>query len=525
MVTVARESQNAHNLRHTSPSCHLGRVVGMPEAGAGAALSHSVTFQSSSAVEASKVFADLLLRLDVAQGQAIQVTPSAWVASVADGLFTVSPHFDPLRRRDDEYVATLSLRSPNDELLARVDRLPFTATEMANFGNDMPVTSSFPRVARVTPDAQPFAGLVGIFTIHHQTDFLVLIDVARELGIRLQDSLVVDKEYRYANTARVDETIRARFGCQVTPYSDVETGIRAFLDGCRSRRDRAIVFDDGGYVYPVISELVENDRVLHNYVIGIVEQTQSGIWKIDAFAKSRSQEIRLPIFSVAESDLKATVESHGVAASGFRALRNLLPQEKFTGRRAIVSGYGRIGAALAEVLRRERLSVAVYDPRMDRLVAAHEAGFTTNKDLQTLVREFRPQFFFGCAGKDGAVSTETFEEFAVNCKLVSTTSRDFEFDKTALAELATVKRRTRAGTIYEMTTSGVELTLVADGFPSNFYYAESMPNRHSDLIMASLLLGGVSLVADRYDVGHNVQRSNDALNQSNLLEVYYDSHS
>ena len=61
--------------------------------------------------------------------------------------------------------------------------------------------------------------------------------------------------------------------------------------------------------------------------------------------------------------------------------------------------------------------------------------------------------------------------------------------------------------------------------PINFYHAESLPNRYIDLVVASLLLGAVTLCKPdqgSFVAGHNLERTNAILNASPALETYYD---
>ena len=61
--------------------------------------------------------------------------------------------------------------------------------------------------------------------------------------------------------------------------------------------------------------------------------------------------------------------------------------------------------------------------------------------------------------------------------------------------------------------------------PINFYHASSLANRYIDLIVAALLLGGVTLAArgqGGFRPGHNVNLTNKILNSSSILDIYYD---
>ena len=212
----------------------------------------------------------------------------------------------------------------------------------------------------------------------------------------------------------------------------------------------------------------------------------SGIWKLEGVP------LPVPVFSVAESQLKATMESYGVAAAAVRSILDRLPHEKFEGRPALVVGYGRIGRQVAHVLRALRMRVAVYDHETVALVAAHEEGFATSRSLTGLIGSHQPLLLVGAGGR-GSLRGEHLAAFRKSCYLASITSRTYEF---VLDEFAAAARSVhdygRLGHGY-LLGDGIELCVIGHGMPVNFYHAESLPNRYIDLIISSLLLGGVTL--------------------------------
>jgi adenosylhomocysteinase len=416
-----------------------------------------------------------------------------------------------------------------------IERLPLTDTELASAAREMPLTAgiveALPRwaptvVARPGYAGKPLAGFGGIFTIHHQTDFLILLERALALGIDQELVTVIDKQYRYRTSARVDATITDSLRIPVFTYDQLLEGA-ALRDHIRRVGDkmkrlgaatwrRTVIVDDGGYVLPRI--LGEFARYM-NLFVGVVEQTASGIWALQPY----EADMRVPVFSVAESDLKQTVEAHGVAMAAVINLRTLLPNIKFTGQRAIVVGYGRIGRALSQVLRSMHLQVVVVDHDRGARVSAAEDGFGTARTVAEAILARQPQFILSCAGR-GGVSQEAFDALNGRTYLVSCTSRDYAFDKRYLESGFDAERFGTVGTIY--SRRGAELFLVADGFPVNFHHAESMPNAQSDLVMASMLLGAVHLCSadPEWPPGNDPARANFHLNTGTLLDDFYEMH-
>lgn len=414
-------------------------------------------------------------------------------------------------------LAALRLAGVSDDEWGRVmraiKRVPFTPTERAAHTRQMPLTTAIPGIW----PGRPLEGFSAIVTIHHMTDFLVLTSVLLSLGLDEAHVTVIDKEYRYLYTDRVDATLEA-MGIAVERYSDIEGAIERHLDRASARHERTILIDDGGYLLPVIFHNFDHRL---NEIFGLVEQTTSGIWKLRPF-----EAIPTPIFSVAESRVKATIESRGVTAAGFHNLCRLLPNEMWDGRQAAVIGLGRLGGELIQVLRDEHMRVVAYDLNPVELARAQHRGFDTFGDLLDLLDGARPMVIFGCTGGEHgpALTREHFEMLRRDAYLVSFTSRDYEFDINGLKELAVDSWSCGViGTAYELP-SGVIVTAVADGYPINFHYAESMPNRYSDLILASMAYGACVLADPdcSFEPGHNVKKTDDGLEASPLLKLFYE---
>ena len=281
-----------------------------------------------------------------------------------------------------------------------MQRTPFTDTEMGELRGLMPLTSSSAEWLSTTDDKdelQPLRGLAAVFTIHHQRDFLVLLEELLKCGLSPADVLVVDKEYDYEYRQRVDGHLRYKMGVEVTGYSDLSVALGALFARVQdpSVWKRVILIDDGGYLYPRVRELVPDELDVKQFVLGIVEQTSSGIMALRPFLPDN---LRVPLFNVAESDLKSTVEARGVARAALRSLRRALQDVHWGGRRAVVAGFGRIGHALAEELRREDVVTAVFDTDYARLVAAREDGFQTFETLADAVKTWQPHLIVGCYG-------------------------------------------------------------------------------------------------------------------------------
>ncbi|HEX9540025.1 MAG TPA: NAD(P)-dependent oxidoreductase [Streptosporangiaceae bacterium] len=396
-------------------------------------------------------------------------------------------------------------------LFRQLDLLPLTSLELTDVRRQFPLTQQF--AASCGPTA--LAGHAYFLAIHHMTDFVAMMDALTAMGADPQHMTILDKGYPYTQRDRVDGWLRDTLRIHVDLYPDRIDSIGAHIERARASGLKTMIFDDGGHTWPVVAEYYPEAM---SEFVGIVEQTMSGIWKLEGVP------LPVPVFSVAESQLKATMESYGVAAAAVRSILDRLPHEKFEGRPALVVGYGRIGRQVADVLRARRMRVAVYDSETVALVAAHEEGFATSRSLTGLIESHQPLLLVGAGGR-GSLRGKHLVAFRKSCYLASITSRTYEFFLDEFAALAhAVHDYGRLGHGY-LLNDGVELCVIGHGMPVNFYHAESLPNRYIDLIISSLLLGGVTLAqADSggFVPGHNLELTNAILNVSSALETYYD---
>ncbi|GAB3120840.1 hypothetical protein GCM10027160_37500 [Streptomyces calidiresistens] len=469
--------------------------------------------------EAQRLLGDLAARLAVDPGvqrMDWEEASASWLCTLANGgrgRLTLAAPADPgsVVESTHCFVAAFEQGTPAaaEDFFAAVRQLPFTLTEIASTLSELPLTGSL-------PDRWPNKPLgdVGVLlTIHHMRDFLILVDSLLALGVEPAHMTVIDKEYPYAHTHRVNAHLVQRHGIAVWRYRDLRAGIEDHIDRVAAAGKRSVVMDDGGYVMPtVLRELP--DRAGH--FVGLVEQTTSGIRKVEGL------QLPLPLVSVAESDMKSMIESYGIADAAVRNTLRLLPDEKFEGQPALVLGFGRIGHEVARVLETRRMRVAVFDSDITRLVAAHEEGFLTGLSLEDLVRAHRPRLVIGCVGSRSFGLREA-RLLPPQAFLVSTTSRNFEFALDELREGSiAVTDRGVLGTGYQLA-DGPGICVLGHGMPINFHHAESLSNRYVDLVLAGLAVGAVALAGgdERLRPGHNVAATNEILSESGIVVDYY----
>lgn len=433
-------------------------------------------------------------------------------------VLSVAPPPNKHYAESNSYIATLTLSEGDPaespvtlQVMRQLELLPLTDYEIEEVRRQFPLTQEF--AAKCGKEA--LAGYAYFLAIHHMTDFVGMMDALVAMGVDPRNVTILDKGYPYTKRHRVDGYLRDKLGLRVFTYPERSAGIKDHLEMAKSRNLKTLVFDDGGHVLPIILTEYPEDA---SQIIGLVEQTVSGIWKLEGLS------VPVPVFSVAESQLKAALESYGVAEAGVRSVLSLLPEEKFEGQAALVIGYGRIGRQVAAILRSRRMRVAVHDRSTVQLVTAHEEGFQTSRSLSRLIADHQPLLIVGTAGRN-SLTREHLSSFRKSCYLASITSRTFEFNQEDLRSGAQqVLDYGRLGHGYVLD-NGTEICLLGHGMPINFYHASSLANRYIDLIVAALLLGGVTLAArgqGGFRPGHNVDLTNKILNSSSILDIYYD---
>ncbi len=266
---------------------------------------------------------------------------------------------------------------------------------------------------------------------------------------------------------------------------------------CRRSGDKLLVVEDGGYVVPMLHRKVPDYASI---CVGAVEQTTRGIRNDRAL-----DNLRIPVLSVAESDIKVLNESPEVAKTVVSNIRRLLTNEVFSGKRALVIGYGSVGANIAKILKdSEKMLVAVHDSDINRKVRARMDGFETFDTIKEALE--RRKFVIGATGET------TIGQAEINCLehdtyLISASSDQREIGLEYLERYNETKTTLRGvGTRYRLNANKHEVNLVADGYPVNFWGAESMPNRISDLVLTPLFLCTVELAKGSRSAPAGIQK-------------------
>lgn len=137
------------------------------------------------------------------------------------------------------------------------------------------------------------------------------------------------------------------------------------------------VLSDTGFV--LISQYLNELKEGRNYVCGACEITTSGIHKLRGIS-----ELAVPVININDGELKSLIENyHGVGDGVIEALFRLTGR-LWSGRSAAVVGYGRVGAGVAEHLRRAGAVTYIVEQDPIRRLVAHYDGFGLMKLAEAL---------------------------------------------------------------------------------------------------------------------------------------------
>lgn len=199
---------------------------------------------------------------------------------------------------------------------------------------------------------------------------------------------------------------------------------------------KIIVLDDGGELLSVFNE---SDRAKD--VLAGIEQTSSG------FRKLEKTKLHFPIFNVARSHVKLTIESKVIAELCVSRIKEYINMSNIDTPHVLVVGLGPIGENVRQLLENS-YKVEGFDSSL---------GHT---DLIKTIIDTKPDIIVGATGFP-IVSAEDIEKFADHTRLhlISVSSSDREFP---VADFRKVFTSPHTNVTYK------NITFVNNGFPITF---------------------------------------------------------
>ncbi|MDO9542171.1 MAG: hypothetical protein Q7J98_07600 [Kiritimatiellia bacterium] len=376
----------------------------------------------------------------------------------------------------------------------------------------------------VSGGARPFEGKIVLMVLHFLGDLVPMVEVLNRLGARYEDMVLVAKPYPYPKRDQISHAMQV-LGVNVHRTTDtmkVETCAhkalsQLVLDGSRSTK-KIVVIEDGGYFAPLLHTPEFSSLITR--CVGIVEQTAKG-------AKADREAIPTPqvcILSVAESKFKHRYEAPEIGRVTVQNIGRFVPDVKLSGADAVMFGFGSVGEHVAYHLNRAfNMGVYVVDSKSDLVLMVAQSRKDIVVQAKRLFKELALRqpiaLVVGTTGEQ-SITRDILLELPDGCILVSTSSDQVEIDVQALREIADGKPEEIEEGVqkYTITSGGKrkQLTLLAEGYPINFYGSESLPNDTSDPILTLLILCAVELCGTRWKFENGI----DVISVNKITDHY-----
>lgn len=258
---------------------------------------------------------------------------------------------------------------------------------------------------------------------------------------------------------------------------------------------QVVLVDIGGYFARSIDQIA---KTFPGKILGVLEGTENGVRRYEANGPHST-----PTVTVARSPLKLP-EDYLVASSVVFSIEACLREEAeiLQTRSAAVIGYGRVGSAVAEILRNRGINTVVFDQDPIKLAEAAARGF---RACRRLADALTCSTLVVCATGNRAIDLKGFAMLRSGCVVASVTSADDEFDLDSLAGGYTKENISGSLTRYRENRSvelGRDFLLVADGNAANFLHG-AVIGPAMQLIEGEKLAAVKAIVEGRYSNGKN----------------------
>jgi S-adenosylhomocysteine hydrolase len=369
-----------------------------------------------------------------------------------------------------------------------------------------------------------------VIMLHFLRDLIPFVETLKKFGAKPDKCYFICKPYPYAYKDQISYYLRIRnYHIKIAEsFDEIPTLISVTLKEVQQRiekeKGRLIIVEDGGYIAPILHT---NFEKLVQFCEGIVEQTTKGIRKDEKIQKKK-----VPILNVAECDFKKEYEPQFVASTVVHNIRNMLPDKNFTGKYALVIGYGAIGSKISLELAKS-LNMKVYVAEKDPKALLQ----ASNEPL--VARVFPPDdiknYIGDCMLIIGTTGTQSIGKAEVSLLkhgaiLVSASSDRDEINveelellaggKENMEDVLSTRDSQKIGTLYKLERlDSRQILLLGDGYPINFYYSESVSNESFDPILTVLFRSILELATKpRIHAGINLKIVNEFVLKEKIRE-------
>jgi len=317
---------------------------------------------------------------------------------------------------------------------------------------------------------------------------LAFLKCCEKCGLDPSETLLFYKEYLYPHRDLIKNYLESQNYERIHSLDSIDEVLREVQDIWQKNEKPILIIEDGGYVVPRVHTRF---KTIGKKVIGAVEQTTKGE-KED----KKVEKLYFPVLSVASSKFKRNYEPPHIAREVVHSIRELIRRD-LSSVEALLIGYGSIGSEIARELK-SFMNVTVTDKDEVALAGAASHGFRIVKRIEDAVKNRFLIISATGATEESTIARSELLAMDHETHLVSASSDQVEIDLGDLEALAEKKEDIllagkKIGTKYILRGNNNAINLIADGFPINFWYRESMPNEVSDLILSLILATAIEL--------------------------------
>lgn len=358
---------------------------------------------------------------------------------------------------------------------------------------------------RAALNSSTLAGCKLLVIQHVFDDLYHQIEAIISLGSDPADITIIG--IPYSSRERVASQLRG-LNCRVVlpsvyPFDGIVT--RCVLEiaiECVAEDKRFVIIEDGGYAVQVISQLIAEDTISANLVMGAVEQTSRGTW-LDRRIHA-SGHLPFPVIEITSCKTKLIAEPPYIANAVRSNIHSLLDSAgldsagiKTVG---IYGGGGTIGYRLAKQFRDDGDSVFISEISPDRSFLPLIRG-----DFDEITPENLREcdLIIGCSGST-SIGLPVFTGLQNGAIIASASSRQVELDmdwlygnslaSNPMGSVGDAVLGVTAASQFSFAVVGESksVTVLYDGYPVNFW-GSSLPDYVGDAILALLMEGALAI--------------------------------
>jgi len=399
------------------------------------------------------------------------------------------------------------------ELLIESSKKNLTDDDIKVISNRMPVINYLCKKLS-KPEYKPLKDKSFLIILHFLKDLIIFLKACEKLGLEPKNSYLFYKPYLYPHKDIIEKYLEGKYN--IYPL-DLKF-LSEFLDEKKDELHDIIILEDGGYIVPLIHDTFPG---LLKSVIGAVEQTSKGI--------KRDGEIEEPqfcILNVAEAKMKSRIEPPYVADAVVYNINTLLSNPNLRNKPIAILGFGTIGSKIAQKYKNDGVNVTIYDSDPLARVDAGNQGFTVEQYPERAVMD--KYLVMGCSGLTTIKSKEILS-LRNETYLVSTSSDQSEIDIESLQNLSKKsdgdiltndETGKKIGTDYTIRYINSKIHLLADGYPINFWYSDSMPNEVSDFVLSMILISCLELVINKSNFKNGINNIDSLVDKYEIAQLF-----